>query len=56
MQLPEDFLAGEMVQQEGVGVPGASAADSPPTAQDAINNPTPGNITDMLGGGVGFTQ
>jgi len=57
MQLPEDFLEGEIMQQEGVGVPGASAAEGPPTAQDLVNNPTPGNVTDMLmGGGVGFTQ
>lgn len=57
LQLPEDFLQQEMVQQEGVGIPGGSAPDGPPTAQDLVNNPTPGNVSDMLlGGGVGFTQ
>jgi hypothetical protein len=57
LQLPEDFLEGEMMQQEGVGIPGGVAPEGPPTAQDMINNPTPGNVSDMLlGGGVGFTQ
>ncbi len=57
LQLPEDFLEQEMVQQEGVGIPGGVAPEGPPTAQDLVNNPTPGNVSDMLlGGGVGFTQ
>jgi hypothetical protein len=57
LQLPEDFLEQEMVQQEGVGIPGGVAPEEPPTAQDLVNNPTPGNVSDMLlGGGVGFTQ
>ena len=57
LQLPEDFLEQEMVQQEGVGIPGGVAPEGAPTAQDLVNNPTPGNVTDMLlGGGVGFTQ
>ena len=57
LQLPEDFLEQEMIQQEGVGIPGGVAPDGPPTAQDLVNNPTPGNVSDMLlGGGVGFTQ
>jgi hypothetical protein len=57
LQLPEDFLDQEMVQQEGVGIPGGVAPEEPPTAQDLVNNPTPGNVSDMLlGGGVGFTQ
>ena len=57
LQLPEDFLQEEMVQQEGVGIPGGSAPDGPPTAQDLVNNPTPGNVSDMLlSGGVGLNQ
>ena len=57
LQLPEDFLQQEMVQQEGVGIPGGVAPEGAPTAQDLVNNPTPGNVSDMLlGGGVGFTQ
>ena len=57
--LPEDFMEDMPVQQPGVGVPGAASPEpsGPMQAQEAISNPSPGNVSDMiLGGGVGFTQ
>ncbi len=64
MGFPEDWLDDVMQQQAqqpqgpgGPGIPGVANPDEPVTAQDLVNNPTPGNVTDMLmGGGVGFTQ
>ena len=58
MGLPEDFLEeAEAPQVPGAGIPGVANPQGPPTAQDLVNNPSPGNVTEMLlGGGVGFTQ
>tara|TARA_R110002051_G_scaffold152207_1_gene224831 strand:- start:2048 stop:3709 length:1662 start_codon:yes stop_codon:yes gene_type:complete len=58
MGLPEDFLeAAPVPQQPGAGIPGVANPEEPITGLEAVNNPTPGNVTDMLlGGGVGFNQ
>jgi hypothetical protein len=63
MGFPEDWLDDVMPQQQpgqpgqgGPGIPGVANPEEPVTAQTLVNNPTPGNITDMLSGGAGFTQ